>query len=87
MSPELAQSCRSRRRAIMAAIEGTPDMIIAELAVIPWSSDGQLHPRDWSTVSAWLTSFFVPDWDQLQEQKPLTVQLRNIQLAREGSRM
>ena len=37
-------------------------MIIAELAVIPWSSVGQLHPRDWSTVSAWLTSFFVPDW-------------------------
>jgi hypothetical protein len=55
-----------RRCAITAAIEGTPDITIAELAMIPWSSVGLLHPRDWSTVSAWLTSFFVPDWDQLQ---------------------
>jgi hypothetical protein len=30
-----------------------------ELAMIPSSSVVQLHARDWSTVSAWLTSFFV----------------------------
>jgi hypothetical protein len=39
--------------------------MIGELTVMPPSSVGQLHTRDWATISAWLTSFFVPDWDKL----------------------
>jgi hypothetical protein len=39
--------------------------MIGALTVMPPSSVGQLHPRDWATISAWLTSFFVPDWDKL----------------------
>jgi hypothetical protein len=41
--------------------------MISTLAVIPPSSVSKMHTRDWATVSVWLTSFFVPDWDQLQK--------------------
>jgi hypothetical protein len=38
--------------------------MMVELAAIPPSSVGQMHPSDWATISTWLVGFFVPDWEQ-----------------------
>jgi Phage tail assembly chaperone proteins, E, or 41 or 14 len=73
--PKASDIMRAGYPIIMKPIAGggiqlTPDEqkmtnMMVELAAVPPSSIGQMHPADWATVSIWLSSFFGPDWDQV----------------------